>query len=100
MIPRKNKINDYDKVLDATFGEVGTQQRLDAEEKAYTFYTGQIIGDARKRAKMSQAELAERIGSNKSYISRVEHGETEPRISTFFRIMNALGFHISLGMPV
>jgi len=49
---------------------------------------------------MSQAELAERIGSNKSYISRVEHGETEPRISTFFRIMNALGFQISLGMPV
>jgi ribosome-binding protein aMBF1 (putative translation factor) len=100
MQTNNHKINDYDKVLDATFGEVGTQQRLDAEEKAYTFYTGQIIGDARKKAKMSQAELAERIGSNKSYISRVEHGETEPRISTFFRIMNALGFQISLGMPV
>ena len=100
MQTNNHKINDYDKVLDATFGEVGTQQRLDAEEKAYTFYTGQIIGDARKKAKMSQAELAERIGSNKSYISRGEHGETEPRISTFFRIMNALGFQISLGMPV
>ena len=44
MQTNNHKINDYDKVLDATFGEVGTQQRLDAEEKAYTFYTGQIIG--------------------------------------------------------
>ena len=45
---------------------------------------------------MTQEELAEKIGTNKSYISRVETGKTEPRISTFYRIINALGLNMEL----
>ena len=62
------------------------------------FYTGQIIEDARKKAKITQAELARRIGSDRSYISRVESGQTEPKVSTFYRIMNALGCKIEFSM--
>ncbi|MCH5227255.1 MAG: helix-turn-helix transcriptional regulator, partial [Muribaculaceae bacterium] len=51
-----------------------------------------------KKAKITQAELARRIGSNRSYISHVEKGITEPRISTFYRIMNALGVRIEYSM--
>lgn len=46
-----HQIVDYDAVLDAKFGAEGTPERAEAEEKAYTFYTGQIIEDARKRLK-------------------------------------------------
>ena len=83
-----HQLVDYDVVLDAKFGAEGTPERAEAEEKAYAFYTGQIIEDARKKAKISQAELARRIGSDRSYISRVESGQTEPKVSTFYRIMN------------
>lgn len=62
-------------LLDERFGKKGTESRAEAEEKAYAFYTGQIIEDARKKAKISQSELAKRIGSNKGYISRVENGK-------------------------
>lgn len=89
---------DVDALIDERFGKEGTQSRLEAEEKAYAFYTGQIIEDARKKAKLTQAELARRIGSNRSYISRVESGQTEPKVSTFYRIMNALGCNIELTM--
>ena len=89
-----HQIVDYDAVLDAKFGAEGTPERAEAEEKAYAFYTGQIIEDARKKAKITQAELARRIGSDRSYISRVESGQTEPKVSTFYRIMNALGCRI------
>ncbi|MCF0164051.1 MAG: helix-turn-helix transcriptional regulator [Bacteroidales bacterium] len=95
-----HQIRDYDLVLDAEFGKIGTPERMEAEEKAYAFYTGQIIEDARKRAKVTQAELARRIGSNRSYISHVEKGVTEPKISTFYRIMNALGVTIEYLMPL
>lgn len=89
---------NYDVVLDAKFGAKGTPQRAEAEEKVYAFYTGQIIEDARKKAKITQAELARRIGSSRSYISRVESGQTEPKVSTFYRIMNALGCNIEFSM--
>ena len=91
-----HKIVDYDAVLDAKFGMEGTVSRLAAEEKAFAFYTGQIIEQARKEAKMTQTELAEKLGSNKSYISRIETGKTEPKISTFYRIASALGFAVEL----
>jgi transcriptional regulator with XRE-family HTH domain len=41
-------------------------------------------------------ELAKRIGTNKTYISRVENGRTEPKISTFYRIVAALGRSVEL----
>ncbi|WP_298550447.1 helix-turn-helix transcriptional regulator [uncultured Parabacteroides sp.] len=100
MQTNNHQVFDYDTVLDARFGAPGTSSRIEAEEKAYAFYTGQIIEDARKKAKISQAELARRIGSDRSYISRVESGQTEPKVSTFYRIMNALGCRIELSMSL
>ena len=54
-----HKIVDYDAVLDAKFGKEGTPSRIEAEEKAYAFYTGQIIRQARKEAKMFKTSIYE-----------------------------------------
>ena len=94
MQTNNHQIVDYDAVLDAKFGKEGTPSRIEAEERALAFYTGQIVEDARKKAHISQAELARRIGSDRAYISRIESGKTEPKTSTFYRIMSALGFQI------
>lgn len=100
MHENNHQLVNYSDVLDAEFGKPGTPQRIEAEEKAYAFYTGQIIEDARKKAKITQSELARRIGSDRSYISRVESGQTEPKISTFYRIMNALNCNIEYTMSL
>lgn len=100
MHENNHQLVNYSEILDAEFGKPGTPQRIEAEEKAYAFYTGQIIEDARKKAKITQAELARRIGSDRSYISRVESGQTEPKVSTFYRIMNALGCRIEFSMTL
>ena len=97
-ILRNEEFFNVSALIDERFGKEGTASRAEAEEKAYAFYTGQIIEDARKKAKITQAELARRIGSDRSYISRVESGQTEPKVSTFYRIMNALGCKIEFSM--
>lgn len=89
-------IRDYDIVLDAKFGAPGTQKRMQAEEEAYAFYSGQIIKDARRSEKVTQSELASRIGTTKSYISKIENGKMIPSVSTFYRIIDALGFTIEI----
>lgn len=96
MSGKELKIFDVDAQLDAVFGKEGTPERKAAEDKAHAFFTGQIIEEARKKAHMTQAELAEKIGTNKSYISRVETGKTEPKVSTFYRIASALGLTVEL----
>lgn len=100
METNNHQIVDYDAVLDAKFGKEGTPERMKAEEEAYAFYTGQILLDARKEAKVTQSELARRINSTKSYISRIENGAVNPSVGTFYRIMDALGLRIEIVKPI
>lgn len=87
---------DYDAVLDAKFGKVGTQQRETFRREAYAYYMAQIIYNARKSEKITQAELADRIGASKSYISKIEKGDIEPGAGTFYRIIDALGLRFEI----
>jgi len=96
----KNKIYDISAELEQEFGKHGTAERAKFDDNAYAFYTAQILLDARKEVKISQAELASRIGVDKGYISRIENGLTSPNVTTFFRIINALGLHIEISKPV
>ena len=96
MSEKELKMSDVDVQLDTVFGKEGTPERKAAEDRANAFFTGQIIEEARKKANMTQAELAEKIGTNKSYISRVETGKTEPKVSTFYRIASTLGLNVEL----
>jgi transcriptional regulator with XRE-family HTH domain len=57
---------------------------------------GQVIKDARKSEKITQGELANRIGTDKAYISKIEKGIIEPGVGTFYRIIEALGLRIDI----
>jgi len=96
----KKKIYDISAELDKKYGEHGTPERAKFDDNAYAFYTAQILHDARKEVKITQSELASRIGVNKGYISRIESGNTIPNVGTFYRIMNALGLHIEITKPI
>ena len=83
MKTNNHKIADYDLVLDAKFGKEGTIERIQAEEAAFSFYSGQILHNARKEAKVTQEELARRTNTTKSYVSKVENGVVIPSVGTF-----------------
>ena len=92
-------IQDYDAVLDARYGKEGTPERVKFEEEAYAYYTGLILRDARKDAKVSQAELARRTQTTKSYISRIENGVIVPSVAVFYRMISALGMTVEIVKP-
>lgn len=96
MKTNNHQIVDYSAVLEKEYGKHGTEKRAKFDEEAYAFYTSQILLDARKNARLTQEELAKRIGADKSYISRIEKGITVPSVATFFRIVNALGLTVEL----
>lgn len=100
METNNHQIVDYDAVLDAKFGKAGSPERIKAEADAYAFYTGQIILGARKEAKLTQSELAKRVGTNKSYISKIENGLIEPGVGLFLRIIEALGLKFDIVKPI
>lgn len=100
MEKNNHQINDYSAVLDAKYGKEGTPERERFNEEAYAFYTSQILHNARKEAKVTQSELARRINSTKSYISRVENGLINPSAGMFYRIISALGMRVEIVQPI
>lgn len=79
-----------DELLDSKYGKVGTESRAEFEAKARAYYYGVVLRDRRKELNMTQRELAEKVGTARSYIARVEHGETDMQLSSFLRIADAL----------
>ena len=92
----KTIVRDFDQYLDEEYGAIGTEERTKFEEEAKAFYTAQILLQARKDAKVTQSELAQRVGTTKSYISKIENGVIEPSVGLFFRLINALGLRIDI----
>ena len=96
----RNDIGSFDAILDEKYGKMGTPERDEFHREAYAYCVGQIISEARKQEKMTQSELAERVGTNKTYISRIEKGVIEPGVGLFFFIIDALGLKIEIVKPV
>lgn len=88
---RLAKLHTAGELLDDKYGEVGTESRIAFQEKSIAWYYGKILRDRRKELKITQQELAEKAGTARSYIARVEKGETDIQISSFFRIARSLG---------
>lgn len=83
-------------VLAKEIGEVGTPQRAEFDAKARAWYYGEMLRERRKELGMTQKELAERVGRERTYINRIEKGETDLQLSSFLRIADALGLMLRL----
>jgi HTH-type transcriptional regulator / antitoxin HipB len=79
-------VRSFDELLDTKYGTVGTPKRDEYEERGNYFVISQMLKEARKEANITQEELAAKIGTQKSYISRLENGKCDIQLSTLFKI--------------
>jgi DNA-binding XRE family transcriptional regulator len=79
---RIKNAKNFDELLDIKYGKTGTKKRDEFEEKAQYFVISEMLKETRKEANMTQEQLAEKIGTKKSYISRLENGKCDIQLST------------------
>ncbi|MBS5795401.1 MAG: helix-turn-helix domain-containing protein [Dysgonomonas mossii] len=91
-----SKLHDTSSMLDRKYGKRGTETRDNFEKEAIAHYYGEILKDKRKELKLTQESLAEKVGLKRSYIAKIEKGETDLQISSLVRLANALGLKFSL----
>ena len=88
---------NFDELLEAKYGKIGSEKRDNFEEKAQYFVISEMLKEARKEANMTQEQLAEKVGTKKSYISRLENGKCDIQLSTLYRIFEfGLGKRVNL----
>ena len=91
------KLNRADEHFNEEYGESGSPTRIDFENKALAWYYGEILKEKRIELKITQKQLAEKIGKKREYVALLEKGETDMQLSTFFSISQALGLRFTLG---
>jgi DNA-binding XRE family transcriptional regulator len=79
-------IKTFDELLKAEYGIIGAEKRNEYEEKAQMFIVSEMLKEARKEAHLTQEQLAEKSGTKKSYISKLENGKGNIQLSTLIRI--------------
>jgi len=79
-------IADFEQLIEVEHGKIGTESRNKYEENTQMFIISEMLKDARKEAKMTQEQLAEKTGTKKSYISKLENAKGNIQLSTLIRI--------------
>lgn len=95
------RITSFDDHLDEQYGKTGTESRNKFQEEFETFKIGILIQEARKKQHLTQQELADKVGTTKNYISRIENNASDIRLSTLMRIIReGLGGSLKLSLDV
>lgn len=99
---KKNKnLTSFEEHLNSQYGEKGTEARENYEQEYEAFKLGVMLQELRKEQGMTQEQLAEKCGTTKTYISRIENDASDIRLSTLMRIIrDGLGGHLRLSVDI
>jgi len=96
-----NNLTSFTDHLDDQYGKQGTEERERFEEGFDAFKLGVMLQELRKEQGLTQGQLAEKCGTTKTYISRIENDASDIRLSTLMRIIReGLGGHLRLSVEM
>ena len=96
-----NNLTTWDDHLDQKYGKIGSPSRDKYEAEFEAFKIGVLIQQARKKRNMTQEQLAQKVGTTKNYISRIENNASDIRLSTLWRIIRkGLDGHLKLSLDI
>lgn len=99
MKTKRNNTITLDQFKDKHYGKHGTVKRDQLEAGYQNFKIGALIQEARLEKGLTQEQLAEKVGTTKSYISKIENNLKEARISTLQKIVS-VGFGGQLQLSI
>lgn len=92
-----DNIKNFDQLIELEHGKLGTESRNKYEENSQMFIISEMLKEARKNANLTQEQLAQKTGTKKSYISKIENGKGNIQLSTLIRIFE-LGLNKKIGL--
>ena len=96
-----NNLSSFADHLDLQYGKRGTDTREEYEAGFESFRIGAMLQELRKEQGLTQEQLAERCGTTKTYISRIENNASDIRLSTLMRIFReGLGRQLKLSVDL
>jgi HTH-type transcriptional regulator/antitoxin HipB len=89
----------FEEILANKYGNKGTETRDKFDTDSLAFRLGVMLKEARQEAHLTQEQLAEKTGTKKSYISRIERGLSDIQISTYHKLIEiGLGKNLNISI--
>lgn len=99
MTTKNKNLTSLDEFIKQEVGAIGADEREQFENEYEAFKIGVLIQQAREERGLTQEQLAQLAGTNKSYISKLERNLKDIRFSTLQRIINdGLGGHLNISI--
>lgn len=97
----RNNTFTLEQFKEKNYGVKGTSKRDKLEAGYHDFKLGALLQEARLGAGLTQEELAERVGTTRSYISKLENDIKEVRLSNLQKIVEiGLGGKLELSIKI
>jgi len=94
---KKAKTGSLEQLKQRYYGNEGSIKRDEFDQGYEEFKLGYLIKEARMKSGLTQQELADKVGTSKSYISKLENNIKEVRVSTLRKIVElGLGGNLEL----
>ena len=93
---KHSNLTPIEDIISEDFGEAGTPERDEFELECDAFIIGEQLKEKRIKAGLTQEQLADKVGTKKSFVSRVERGHSDIQLSTLVKLFQGLGHNVRL----
>ena len=91
-------IND---LFEQKYGNKGSQNRKEFEQRSEAYMVAELVKESRKKAHLTQQQLAEKLNVKRTYISKIERASSDVRISTLRKIIETgLGGKLNISVEL
>ena len=96
--PQNRNLTPLEDLIAEDFGAVGSPEREQFDMECDTFIIGEQLKNERLKAGLTQEQLANKIGTKKSFISRVEKGHADIQLSTLVKLVQGVGRQVRVSV--
>lgn len=93
---KQRNLTPVEDLIAEDFGQDGSLERDAFEMECDAFIIGEQLKEERRKAGLTQEELAMKLGTKKSFISRVENGKADIQLSTLVKVFRGLGREVTV----
>ena len=97
---KKMKMMTFDQLKDRDIGKIGTKERDKYEFDLKMEILGEMIKTVRKERNLTQEQLGELIGVQKSQISKLERNTKNVTIETILKVFRALKANVKFSVEM
>ncbi len=97
----KTNPKTINELFDQKYGKEGTKSREEFKQNAEAYMVAELVKESRKRAHLTQEQLAKKLNVKRTYISKIERASSDIRLSTLRKIIETgLGgkLHVSVDL--